>query len=423
MPQHASDPGTDRYVVCPEIDAVEIAAGVAGRIYNPRHGKEADLEAEHVPLVSLVLRSFSTPRSLSGFMAEHEELPVELLWTLIDTHFLVLESELPFLGSGFVEPAQDPIGPLCSWEELAAECREAPREGEPAEGWLVVGVPVDVGAFGRAGARHGPAEIRHAFSPKLLASDRDLIDFDFRRRYLGCRPHVLDLGNIDRGGSSLELMGRRLQKAVGGALDRGMRPLVLGGDHSITRYVLEVMAGRFPRFGILHFDAHHDLHAATVLTHANVFYFVLDHPEVSHLVQIGLRGLERTPPRTRPAHDPRLSIISARQIHQGNAMAALDALPADVPWYLSFDVDCMDVSIASETGTPRVGGLTYYQALELVDHITGRFRLLGADFVEVAGGERRPNGAASVVAQLMARCLLSGHHHEPLDGHLYRSRV
>ena len=53
------------------------------------------------------------------------------------------------------------------------------------------------------------------------------------------------------------------------------------------------------------------------------------------------------------------------------------------PVYVTFDIDSVDPAFAPGTGTPEVGGLTSYEAQELVRGLAG-VNLVGCDVVEVA---------------------------------------
>jgi agmatinase len=55
----------------------------------------------------------------------------------------------------------------------------------------------------------------------------------------------------------------------------------------------------------------------------------------------------------------------------------------DRPCYLTFDIDSVDPAYAPGTGTPVVGGLTSYEALDSVRTLIG-LKIVGADLVEVA---------------------------------------
>jgi agmatinase len=53
--------------------------------------------------------------------------------------------------------------------------------------------------------------------------------------------------------------------------------------------------------------------------------------------------------------------------------------------YLTFDIDCLDPSVAPGTGTPVVGGLATHQAREILWGL-GELDLVAMDLVEVAPG-------------------------------------
>ena len=55
----------------------------------------------------------------------------------------------------------------------------------------------------------------------------------------------------------------------------------------------------------------------------------------------------------------------------------------NAPVYITFDVDCLDPAHAPGTGTPVIGGLASWQALELLRGLDG-LNLIGMDVVEVS---------------------------------------
>jgi guanidinopropionase len=407
MKQASSQP---RYVSVPGLLRAERGDG-SFALYHPGHGTSLEVEAESGALVSEALEGFAEPIDLESFHGAHPDLPEQLLELLVSACFVVDESELAFLEHGFLRPTASPIGPACGWSELPDVAQE--------DAFVVVGVPADMAAQGEGGARHGPSEIRKVVNGALLSGEFDVVDYEFLRLYPDFQPHVCDLGDIDADGGRMDHVGARLGKVVREIFALGMKPLVLGGDHSLTHYVLKERIARGEPFGIIHFDAHADMGPSSTLSHANVFGLALESPVVSSILQIGLRGTERVSPFARRVPCPKRTIVSARMAQAGAALRALEALPRDVPYYLSFDIDCIDPSLAAETGTPLFGGLSFTLALDLVDHIARSLTLLGADFVEVAGKRGPSNGAALIAASLLQRCLLGGSAYEPLTSDVY----
>ncbi|MFT4667218.1 MAG: agmatinase, partial [Gammaproteobacteria bacterium] len=75
-------------------------------------------------------------------------------------------------------------------------------------------------------------------------------------------------------------------------LERGKRVGLIGGDHSTPLGFLEALAERHEDFGILQIDAHMDLRKAYEgfdYSHASIFYNALQLPQITKLVQVGIR--------------------------------------------------------------------------------------------------------------------------------------
>jgi guanidinobutyrase len=79
------------------------------------------------------------------------------------------------------------------------------------------------------------------------------------------------------------------------------------------------------------------------------------------------------------------------------------------PAYLSFDIDGLDPSFAPGTGTPEIGGLTIWQALEIIRGCRG-LTLVGGDLVEVAPTYDTTGNTSLVAANLLFEmlCVLPG---------------
>jgi arginase family enzyme len=115
----------------------------------------------------------------------------------------------------------------------------------------IVGVPFDGGTSYRPGARMGPREIRAQSS--LIRSYnyfQKVAPFD--------RLNVADAGDIDAPPVSIEKCYEAVEAGIGAIADAGARPLVAGGDHSITLPVLRALARRHDPLAVVQFDAHID---------------------------------------------------------------------------------------------------------------------------------------------------------------------
>ena len=80
----------------------------------------------------------------------------------------------------------------------------------------------------------------------------------------------------------------------------------------------------------------------------------------------------------------------------------------DGPTYLSFDVDALDPVYAPGTGTPEIGGLTTYDALQMIRGMRG-LDLVGGDVVEVSPPFDMSGNTALVAVTVMFEilCLLA----------------
>ena len=77
--------------------------------------------------------------------------------------------------------------------------------------------------------------------------------------------------------------------------------------------------------------------------------------------------------------------------------ARIRSLVRGRPLYVTFDIDSVDPAYAPGTGTPEVGGLTSFEAQELVRGLAG-LPLVGCDVVEVAPPFDRPGQITALLA-------------------------
>lgn len=194
-------------------------------------------------------------------------------------------------------------------------------------------------------------------------------------------------------------------------LDQNKVVGLVGGDHSTPYGLIKALGERHERFGVLHIDAHCDLREAYegfAYSHASIMYNVLcDVPSVDRIVQVAVRDFS--------AKELRTAEVSGRVVQfddhalmqaafAGESWSAVcDRIIATLPEkvYVSFDIDGLDMACCPHTGTPVPGGLTYNQAIYLLQRVvdSGR-RIIGFDLVEVSvQGEER--GDAVVGARVL----------------------
>jgi agmatinase len=194
---------------------------------------------------------------------------------------------------------------------------------------------------------------------------------------------------------------------------------LLGGDHSTPLGLMQALAEKYPSYGILHIDAHADLRKAYEgfeYSHASIMYNAIKLPQISHLVQVGIRdyceaevNLINNEPRITTFYDRE---IKHSQFEGKNWSAICDTIIETLPEkvYLSFDIDGLDPKLCPNTGTPVPGGLELEQSIYLVEKLAKSGRtIIGFDLNEVAPGsdEWDANVGARLLYRLANMCLVS----------------
>lgn len=182
-------------------------------------------------------------------------------------------------------------------------------------------------------------------------------------------------------------------------LKKGKKIAVLGGDHSSPFGLINVLS-KGDDIGVLHVDAHFDLrkhYEGFNHSHASIMFNVMENcPRVKHLSQIGIRDFSRDEHHYQKKLGERGSVLFSRDIGFRKAIGttwaqlveeALRPLPQKV--YISFDIDGLDPSLCPSTGTPVPGGLSYEEAMFLIESVVRSGReVIGFDLCEVTPNEQ-----------------------------------
>lgn len=248
----------------------------------------------------------------------------------------------------------------------------------------LVGIPWDGGTTNRAGARHGPREVRSQSSLMRRAHHvSGVVPFDV------C--NIADIGDLSVNPINLLNGLERIEKGMGQIVSAGALPLSVGGDHLTTLPVLRALRGRAP-LGMIHFDAHSDTNDTyfgdNPYTHGTPFRRAIEEKllDPKRVVQIGIRGSVYDPGEHDWARAQGIRIIYMEEfVKRGAALVMEEArtIAGSGPTYVTFDIDSIDPSMAPGTGTPEIGGFTTREAQEMVRLLKG-VNIVGADVVEVA---------------------------------------
>jgi agmatinase len=306
-------------------------------------------------------------------------------------------------------------------------------------GIILLGVPWEVTVSYHAGTADGPAAVLKA-SPQL-----DLYDFDqpdgwqrgifmppipewMRQRNDELRSLAAQIIDATEQGidiaqdaelsallatvnAACEEVNDWLYQQAQAAIAAGKRVGAIGGDHSTPLGLIRALAEVHDDFGILHIDAHADLRDAYQgfqYSHASIMTNVMALPQVSRLVQVGIRDvshqevakIQQSQNRIIAHYDPvlkekRYSGVPWRDL----CRTIVEPLPPKV--YVSFDVDGLDPKLCPSTGTPVPGGLELEEVFCLVREVVRSDRqIIGFDVSEVGSDEWDGNVGARIVYKL-----------------------
>ncbi len=273
-----------------------------------------------------------------------------------------------------------------------------------------VGVPLDIGTSNRAGARHGPRQIRAEsclLRPYNMATRAAPFD----------SLAVADIGDVAINTFNLADSVRIIEDAYDRIVETGCRPLTLGGDHTIALPILRALAKRHGPLALVHVDAHADVNDAMfgeAIAHGTPFRRAVEE-ELIHgpaVFQIGLRGTGYTAEDFDWSRKQGFRVVQAEECWHRSLAPLMDEVREAIggrPVYLSFDIDGLDPAFAPGTGTPEIGGLTTAQGLEIIRGLRG-LDLVGGDLVEVSPPYDPSGNTALVAANLLFEmlCVLPG---------------
>src|SRR5438105_11482876 len=239
---------------------------------------------------------------------------------------------------------------------------------------IVYGIPFEGRVNLRKGADGGPRDLR-------LASDSIETYSPWAER------HLEDLALADLGDCELP-DGASPREQLDAAREQiaewwrpGLIPFMLGGDHTATVPVIEVLAPAIPDLRILQLDAHPDTREEFLgerYNYASAMARVMDVVPADRVYQVGMRtGSREEFERRRPKFFPAMA---------GHPLDVVRRLLPELqghPLYVTIDVDVLDPAHAPGTGSPEPGGLSVPELIEIV-RVLGAASVIGGDLVEVA---------------------------------------
>ncbi len=249
--------------------------------------------------------------------------------------------------------------------------------------YAVLGVPFDEGSPFLPGTRFGPRSIREH---SLRFSSKGFYDIETDKEYLVdelSRERIVDVGDVNVLSTHTEGMIDNVTNTVRKILARGAKPIVLGGDHSISYPV--VRAYDQP-IHVIQFDAHLDYCpdiSGWRYSNGHPFRNIHGLENVASLTQAGIRSLRQDKADVDDAKANGSRIVNMSEFRAAGPDGIAEMLPADAPCYVSIDVDALDLPIIPGCVSAEPNGMSYAELRDSLVAVAKRVNIVGFDFVEV----------------------------------------
>lgn len=261
---------------------------------------------------------------------------------------------------------------------------------------VLFGAPFDCTTSYRPGARFGPSAMRaesfgiETYSPY---QDRDLTDIK-----------VFDSGDLELCFGDSRLALKDISARTSRILKDGKFPFLIGGEHLVTLGAVREVFKAYPDLNIIHLDAHADLrddYLGAKLSHACVIRRCHELVGDGKIHQFCIRSGDRS----------EFEFARAHTLMHPFSFDGLDDTVAKlkesgVPVYITVDLDCLDPSCFSGTGTPEAGGVTFKELLAALVRVC-TLNVVGADVNELAPSLDASGASTAMACKVLREFLLA----------------
>ena len=191
-------------------------------------------------------------------------------------------------------------------------------------------------------------------------------------------------------------------------LDRDAVPVLIGGDDSVPIPLLQAFAGR-GEYTVVQIDAHIDWRDEVQEERLGLSSVMRRASEMSHvgrIVQVGQRGVGSA--RFEELHDAQewgVEFVPGGEVARDGVSRAVDLVAAKSDVIVCFDFDALDPSIMPAVIARTAGGLSYWQALELLAGVASKARIRGLVMTEFMAERDLDGLGAATAAQLLISTL------------------
>ena len=239
-----------------------------------------------------------------------------------------------------------------------------------------------VGAY----AQNGPESLRKAIASLTANIERHNFDLDGPTFPAGTK-RAVDCGDLSWSKTDFALNRNTIRKAVSTVVSRGVVPILIGGDDSIPIPMLDAMGDTGKKYTVLQIDAHIDWrkeHMGESLGLSSTMRRASEMHHIEKIIQVGARGIgSGHTDDYQDAVEWGAKFFSGSDVFRNGIEPALEEIEPNSNVIICFDIDAMDPSIAPNTIGRAPGGLSYYQALDLIKGAAMRSYIAAVDFVEI----------------------------------------
>ncbi len=260
----------------------------------------------------------------------------------------------------------------------------------------IFGVNYDGTCSFKPGARFGPDSIRkvsqslETYCPRLR---KDLEDINY-----------VDLGSLNIKTSDSSEVINNVKYATNYLIKNNIKPLILGGEHSITQGAVEALVKKYPNLILIQLDAHADLrdsYMGNKNSHACTMQRCLDILPKKKILQIGIRSGTKEEFKLMSDNN---QLVNFKSGENAKELATALIPYKNYPIYLTIDLDWFDPSLVSGTGTPEPGGF-FWNDFEIILENLKNFNIVASDIVELSP-EIDTSEVSSIVAAKVLRSLI-----------------
>ncbi len=207
---------------------------------------------------------------------------------------------------------------------------------------------------------------------------------------------ILDYGNISKD---------QINEVFSKIVSKAKIPIMMGGDHSITRDVIKAIAREKGPLSLVYFDAHPDFVSSTQNYYGSVFYDVLPDIDPKTSLQIGIRTPEQEELDNLKKYE--IKVITPFDVVEKGVKEISNNISQIIGKnvYISFDMDCIDPAFAPGVSVPVPMGLKSVEAVFLLKTIVEQ-GIVGMDIMEVCPSydikDRTSHLASRIISEVIS---------------------